>query len=270
MVEQPNFRAVAERFDHPDSRAVVLMGSYARGAAGLYSDVDLVRYTKDDRIVLPDSGSHLIGSRLVVVSDVTPTQLEAAFNQPEVAVETIQGLRSGRALLDRDGFFEAIQQRAHSFQWDDEMQAKGNRWASGQMVGWIEEVRKGLEGLRRNDTGRLLHGRFGCSWGLTRVMCVQRGVLLSGDNALFEEVTASVGRDTEWARLCRAVYAAGSEPSTLRDQVKAGLQLYNLTATVLADVLLAEDQPLISATVDLVNHALSEGSHHEQGHALHP
>jgi hypothetical protein len=246
------------------------MGSFARVAAGPYSDVDLVRFTEDDGTVLPDSGSHLINGRLVVVSDVTSTQLEASFEQPEIAVETIQGLRSGRPLLDRDHFFHAIQQRAHSFQWDDEMQAKANRWASRQMVGWIEEVHKGVEGLRRNDTGRLLHGRFGCSWALARVMCVQRGVLLSGDNALYEEVTTAVGRDTEWTRLCRAVWGIGTEPSTLHQQVIAGLQLYNLTAASLAEVLLAEDQPLIANTVALVNHALSEVSHYEHGHATYP
>ena len=138
------------------------------------------------------------------------------------------------------------------------------------MVGWIEEIHKGLEGLRRNDTGRMLNGRFGCSWGLARVICVQRGLLLSGDNALFEEVIAAVGYDSEWAHLCRTVFSAEPEPVTLRQQVSAGLQLYNLTAAMLAEILLAEDQPLISATTTLVNHALSEGSHHEQGHASYP
>ena len=150
------------------------------------------------------------------------------------------------------------------------MQAKANRWASKQMVGWIEEVHKGLEGLRRNDIGRLLHARFGCSWGLTRVMCVQRGVFISGDNALFEEVTADIGKNSEWARLCLAVWGAGPKPSEFLDQVKAGLRLYNLTAAMLADIILEEDQPLIADTVALVNHVLSEDSHYEQRHASSP
>ena len=52
--------------------AVVLISSFARGAAGRYSDVDLVRFTEDDGTVLPGSDSHLIDGRLVVVIDVTP------------------------------------------------------------------------------------------------------------------------------------------------------------------------------------------------------
>ena len=88
-------------------------------------------------------------------------------------------------------------------------------------------------------------------------MCVQRGILLSGDNALFDEVIAAVGHDSEWARLCFAVFGAGPEPSTLHDQVKAGLQLYKLTAAMLADILQEENQPTIAATLALINEALS-------------
>lgn len=59
-------------------------------------------------------------------------------------MERIQGLRSGRALIDLDGFFRTLRQRAQAFQWDEEMQTRANHWASGQMAGWIEEVHKGL------------------------------------------------------------------------------------------------------------------------------
>ena len=91
MIKQPNFKALADRFDHPRAQAVVLMGSYARDAAGPFSDVDLVRYTRDEQTALDESDSHLINGRLVVVSDITPSQVEAAFLQPEMDVEVIQG-----------------------------------------------------------------------------------------------------------------------------------------------------------------------------------
>ena len=190
----PDFKALATQFDLPEVRALVLMGSYARGDSGWHSDVDLVRFTYGNVAELPGNGSHLIGKQLVVVSQVCPDEVERAFTEPEVAVEMIAGLRNGRSLIDKSGFFTAIQQRAHDFQWSDALQAKANIWASQQMVGWIEEVHKGLEGLRRGDTGRLLNAKFGCSWGLTRVMCVQRGVLLTSDNQLVPQVTQAVGR----------------------------------------------------------------------------
>jgi len=258
MIAQPDFKVLAAQFDHPDARAIVLMGSFARGAAGPFSDVDIVRFTESDETVLPDNGSHLIDGRLVVVSDVNPTQVQASFTEPEIAVETIQGLRSGRSLIDRQDTFSAIQQRALDFQWDNAMQAKANRWASRQMVGWIEEVHKGLEGLRSSDIGRLLHARFGCSWGLARLICVQRGILLSGDNALYEEVIASVSPDSQWAKLCRAVWGIAPEPSTLQEEVIAGLQLYNLTAVMLADVIHPQDAPLVMVTTAQIKRALAK------------
>jgi hypothetical protein len=259
MKPPPNLRALAQRFDRPGVNAIVLMGSYARGSPGPYSDIDLVCFTDEDMGPLSGKGSHLIDGNLVVVSQVTPDQIETWFSQPEAAVEVIAGLRSGRPLIDRNATFASLQERAQAFEWDAAMQHKANAWASKQLVGWIEEVHKGLEGLRRGDIGRMLHARFGCSWGLSRVVCVQQGVLLSGDNALYEEVTHAVGSETTWARLCGAAFGIGSAegPLTLRDQVIAGLNLYVATAQMLEEVLQPEDTPLIMETVKLIKTTLT-------------
>lgn len=256
-----DFKTLATQFDLTEVRSLVLMGSYARGDSGLYSDVDLVRFTVREVEKLPGNGSHLIGNRLVVVSQVTPNQVEKAFTEPEVTVEVIAGLRNGTTLIDKEGFFATIQQRAHDFQWDNTMQAKANVWASQQMVGWIEEVHKGLEGLQRGDSGRLLHAQFGCSWGLARVMCVQRGVLLTGDNTLVAQTTESMGVDSEWSRLCRQVFGMGGN-FALEDCVQAGLRLYVETAVLLQNTFRPQDAPLIQATVNRINNNLPITDNH--------
>lgn len=257
----PDFDELAQRFDHPKVRSIVLMGSYARGNPGAFSDVDLVRFVEDELYELPGDGSHIIDERLVVVSKVTPTQVEKGFTRPEVAVEVIAGLRTARPLIDRLDTFAAIQDRANAFKWDTSMQIRANEWASQSMVGWIEEVHKGLEGLKRDDTGRLLHARFGCSWGLTRVMCVQRGVLLSGDNALFKEVTQTMGPDSEWSILCREAFGVDEAgTSSLRAAVVAGLQLYIMTAELLKDTLNPEDKPKIEMAVNHIKSILPEAT----------
>ncbi|MFO7679368.1 MAG: nucleotidyltransferase domain-containing protein [Chloroflexota bacterium] len=250
--DRSHFHALAQRFSLPEVSAIVLMGSYARGDAGPFSDVDLVRFTVAEITDLPGNGSHLIADRLVVVSDVTPAEVEKGFTQPEMAVRMIQGWRNGRSLIDKHNTFSALQQRAHAFQWDDTMQAKANAWASAQMVGWIEEVHKGLEGLRRHDPGRLINAQFGCSWGLARVICVQRGVLLSGDNALVAEVTAVLGEDSTWSGLCRQAFGLDGA-TTLADRVVAGLRLYVETAVLLQPILRPQDAPLIQAVVNRLN-----------------
>ncbi len=103
-------------------------------------------------------------------------------------------MRSALALLDRDGYFAGIQERARAFAWDQALQARANQRASAMLVGWIEEVHKGLAGLQRNDVGRLLNARHGLSWGLGRVMKVHRGVLMSGDNALYDQLSRAMGQ----------------------------------------------------------------------------
>jgi hypothetical protein len=257
--EPIDFEGLAEQFQGPGVLAIVLMGSHATGQAGPFSDVDLARFLESDKDDPHGAGSHLIDGRLVVVSDVSKSQVEKSFTQPEVAVNTIAGLRTGRSLYDPDGIFKEVQARARSFTWDSALQDAANLWASHEMVGWIEEVHKGLEGLRRHDIGRMLNARHGFSWGLSRVIQTQRGVLVSGDNAFFDEIAEVVGPESAWARLRRTAFgiegADGTAP-TLRQQIEAGLRLYIETASLLDGVLEEGDRVLVRETVDLIEQEL--------------
>jgi predicted nucleotidyltransferase len=91
-------RGLVARFDAPQVRAVLLVGSYARGDAGPYSDVDILRLTPSP---LPDAGSHLWQDGLLNVTDANQETVEAWFTEPERAVEVVLGLRDARVLLDR-------------------------------------------------------------------------------------------------------------------------------------------------------------------------
>jgi hypothetical protein len=259
MIPPVPIEQLVQRFDAPAVRALVLMGSYTRGDAGPFSDIDVVRFI--DETELPDAGSYLIDGHLVVVSNVPPVQVERWFSEPEAATDMIMGVRSAQALLDRDGYFAGIQTRARAFAWDQVMQERANHQASAMLVGWIEEVHKGLAGLQHNDAGRLLNARHGLSWGLSRVMKVQRGVLISGDNTFYDEVTLAMGQQSEWVQLLRSSFGIESEEGkapTLSEQVRAGLRLYILTAEQLAPVLRMEDKTLITHTIQLIRGMLDD------------
>lgn len=257
---------LVRRFDGPQVRAIALLGSHARGDAGPLSDVDLLRLVAaaaeaeaDAQRVQPEDGTHLVGPQLVNLSSAAPADTTTWFERPELAVTHVAGLRAARALLDRDGMFAALQARARSFVWDSAMQARADRWASRQLVGWAEEAHKGLEGLRRGDVGRLLNARHGGSWGMSRVMQVQQGVLASGDNAVYDEVGAAMAAQPAWLRLRRIAFGiedgAGAAP-TLAEQVRAGLHLYALTAELLDEALQPEDRPIVALTVARIGRAL--------------
>lgn len=247
MQSTPDFKALVAQFAHPEVDALVLMGSFARDEAGPFSDVDLVRFLASDVANPPGKGSHLINGRLTVVSQATPTEVDGWFTRPELAVEVIAGLRAARPLHDPKGIFATIQQRAHNFVWDNTLQQKANQYASRQMVGWIEEVHKGMEGLRRQDVGRLLNARYGLTWGLARLLTVQRGILLHGDNAFYQQLLTSIGENSEWAIWWRRAFAV-AEPNALSEQIVAGLHVYILTAELLDSILQAEQAPMIRET----------------------
>ncbi|MEZ4865117.1 MAG: nucleotidyltransferase domain-containing protein [Caldilineaceae bacterium] len=255
---------LCQRFDAPGVNALVIMGSHARGDAGPYSDIDLVRLVDEAKAEVAGAGSHLLGDILVVVSNVTPSKAERWFTEPTAAVESIVGVRQARPLLDRQAAFAAIQARAHAFAWDETLQMKADLWASEQMVGWVEEAHKGLEGLRRQDPGRLLNACFGLSWGLTSVVKVQRGILTSGDNGFYHEVRAAVGAESLWSQLCAISFGVAEvhdRPPSLRERVVAGLSLYVATAELLRDALQPEHAPLIAQTVTLIQNKLEDAYH---------
>ena len=254
MTDHPDFKALTQQFMHPSLQAIALMGSFARGDAGLYSDVDLVRFAKTDSPDLPDNGSHLINGRLVVVSQVSPKEVQQWFTEPEIAVNVIAGVRPGRPLYDPQNHFAYIQQQARQFIWDAPMQQRANAWASQQMVGWIEEVHKGLEGLRRNDIGRMLNAKHGLTWGMARILIVQQGILLSGDNAFYEQLLATIGENSEWVRWWQIAFGIGPA-TTLQEQIRAGLQVYVQTAVYLQDTLNPADKPLIQQSIELISHS---------------
>jgi hypothetical protein len=261
MTHSPDFNALAARFDGPQVKAVTLMGSFARGDAGPFSDIDVVRFTGLGPACLPLDGTHLIETRLVVASTVNDETVERWFNEPDQAVKVIAGLCSGRALIDRDGYFAALQARAQAFRWDANMQQKANQYASRQMVDWIEEVHKGLEGLQRGDPGRLLNARFGLTWGLAGVMLTQRGVLEKGDNHFFNQLLEEFGENSEWSRLFKAAFGMVPLPGTANDlpnQVRAGLRLYVLTANLLGCALQPGDSDLIRQTVARIESNVEE------------
>ena len=239
------------QWDSPRPQAIALLGSYARNDAGPFSDVDLLFLLRADA-PQPEYTSFLVEDRLVTVNAVWPEQIDGWFTEPEQAVNVVAALRDALPLRDPERIFAAVQRRARAFTWTAEMQARADRYASREMVGLIEESHKGLEGLRRADVGRLLNARFGLSWLLARVVRVQRGILGNSDNSFYDDVRASLGHASRWSRLLATAFGAATSDSallSLHEEVIAGLRLYCETARLLADILQADDRPLIEATV---------------------
>ena len=268
----PDWGALTRRFDSPGVRAIFLLGSHARGDAGPFSDIDLARIADEGARIEPADGCCDIEGHLVVVCTYGPKEIEKWFTCTEVAVGIVAGLRSAVPLLDHEGDFAALQERARAFTWDLEMQEKAQAWVSAEMVSWLEEVHKGLAGLvllKRGESlsdeviGRLLNARFGCSWGLTRVVTVLKGLLLTSDNTFYDETAVAMGEDSEWVRLRRIAFGLEDEKGiapTLQEQVAAGLRLYAHTAELVRHSLQPQHDSMVRAAAMLIQGTLGDPS----------
>jgi len=133
-MKEIDFSSLARQFCEDGVVAISLMGSFAREEAGIFSDIDLVRFHDIDG---PERHvqTSFVDQMFIVVSDVSPFQADEWFTDPEKASSCIAGVRSGKALWDPQDYFGAIQRRAHAFVWDAIMQKKADAWASERLVG---------------------------------------------------------------------------------------------------------------------------------------
>ena len=242
-----DYQLLANNYASDDVYAIGLFGSHARGDYGSYSDIDIVRF----RELEEKPSTNLVDGNFVVVSDASPAEVETWFSSPEVVTRTIRGLTCAKPLIDPDGYLSRLIHRAQNFTWTAEMQSKANLVAGDMMVGWIEEVQKSLEGLRRNDVGRMLNGKHGLTWGMLNVMRVKNGVLISGDNGSYLEVLEEMGADSTWSNFCREAFGVGGKYS-LEEELTAGLRLYRLTLEMIAEDLVPKHRNLVEEVVERI------------------
>ncbi len=251
------YEAIARQFYETSLHGIAMMGSRARGDAQPYSDIDLVCLIKED--TAPDPDTHYVDEQLVVVSYVTLDQTEQWFIEPKQIIEVISNLRQANILIDEQGIYTELQQRARQFQWKDEHQTRANAYVSNELVGLIEEVHKALNCLNDYHAGRFINATHGLAWGLTYIMLVYHGVLSDGDNGLIIGAQYAVGRDSEWSKLHRLTYGILSSmesPPTRENRLRASLNLYKQTYEMCKNVCTSEHQKLIGKTISLIDKVL--------------
>lgn len=184
--------------DHDDVVGIVLGGSYARGDATRYSDVDIACFTKDAQKQQKKQFFYR-DERLVSIATKNETAIRADMLKPNAAIWVVPGLSDCRILLDKDGSVRRLLNDIRAFKWEPLQQA-ADEYSSFGMMASAELVHKILnERFKKNDlaisyaTSKLLSG-------LTEVMAVQRGILVKSDNTYYRQVQESVGLDSDWTQ----------------------------------------------------------------------
>jgi predicted nucleotidyltransferase len=242
-------------FATADIVAVALAGSYARGAATRWSDVDIIRYattlpaTSEERYTLA-----MRAGQLVSLSTTTIAAKQAEMTQPATAIFVVPGLRQARILHDPTGALAALHQQAHDFTWEP-LRAAANAHASETVMGDAEEIHKLLGALGRRDESAALYATHVLVLGLTRAVAVGLGVLIESENSYYRQAQEAAGVDSVWTRYHRiaAGFVVDTSHKLPADAIGcAALDLYCETARLLRPSLLPHHLPVIQNTLNVI------------------
>lgn len=231
-----------------------LSGSYARGEADAYSDIDLRLYTDSplegveaDRLLYRDD-------RLVSVSLHTFPGEARQLAHPPGAVFAVAPIRTLHPLLDRQGSLAALQQTARRFRWDD-IATEADAWAVRMVYHQTEVVQKVLGSLAMSLPLRAVVTTVELVQELTLAMAIALHVLVVSDRSYLDQVYEAVGRETAWVHAHQMAAGVttpdGSEAYVARWY--AALALYRETAALTRALMTREQRAVVDEVIALVD-----------------
>ena len=248
-------QSILDRIDTSDAIGVGIVGSYARGQASQYSDVDVDIYVNK----MPENENdhltaHYWDGKLVSLSHTLLNEEHAALTDPKRAIWAVPGLRSMKILLDKDGSLNALQEAAYKFEWLP-LQPAADEYAGEEVVFCAEEVHKILNGLAREHESTVLYAVWGLVKHMLEAVAVQRGLMIISENRYFDLIQDSVGRDSKWTSAFRTSWGLDGSSSQYQSRGTAALNLYRLTATMFDDLIPEKHRDVVNNTLQLIEEA---------------
>lgn len=258
VVPDSFLRKLVSQLDDENTIGITLAGSITRGDGDHFSDVDILHYVRivpENRIEA--SSLRYLDGFLVSIHTGTLEQEVANMHLPHKAIWVVPGLRQAHNLLDKDGSVASLIESARIFRWAD-IQPAADEMASWQLCGLVEEVHKILGGLETHDESKTIYAVSSMLFDLVETLLVQRGVLVPTENAYFDLAQKTAGRNSEWTRQLRLAAALDPLPSGSPIYVSRGvaaMNLYRLTADLLADILRPEEATVIRRSIAIIAEA---------------
>jgi hypothetical protein len=235
--------ALVAAVDSDRYAGILLGGSYARGDATEWSDVDIACIVPDDSRLERKRYVYLDG-RLVSIGVKSIEGIRAQLAKPETAILG-HGIGNCRVLLDKDGSVTALVEEVRTFTWEPLREA-ANRSASFGLVMATEMAQKIANELSKGDDLAVSFATAKLFAELTLTMAIARGVLVKSDNTYYRQVEEAAGPD--WARLHRDITGA-KEPNFVDDQALDCLQLFRETLELLRPIMLPEHLEVVEQCV---------------------
>jgi len=251
-LSDPFIQSVLEKIDSPDVIGVGIVGSYARGQEGKYSDVDVDIFVSRlpdsdyDRYTLRYWDGKLVSLKYALLDDEL-----AALTDPRRAIWAVPGLSGMKIVLDKDGSLTELQKMAQKFDFSL-LQPLADEFAAEEVMGCAEEVHKILNGLARGHESTVLYATWGLVKCMLEAVAVQRGIMIVSENRYFDLIQDSVGRDTKWVSAFRTAWGLDSTSSQYQWRGAAALKLYRLTAAMFDGLIPAKHRDVVKNTLRLI------------------
>lgn len=248
-------QSILEMIDSADILGVGVVGSYARGQEGKYSDVDIDIFVSRqlenpyDRYTLRYWDHRLISLKYTLLEDE-----RAALTDPRRAIWAVPGLREMRILLDKKGSLAALQIAAKEFDWSP-LQPAADEFAAEEIMGNAEEVHKILNGLTRGHESTVLYAAWGLVKNILEAVAVQRGIMIMSENRYFDLIQDSMGRDSKWTSAFRTAWGLDLSSSQYQTRGAAALALYRLSAAMFDSLIPEKHRDVVNNTLRLIKEA---------------
>lgn len=247
----PFLNSLVANLDGPGVTGIALGGSYARGDATSYSDIDLALVIREDAD-LPPKRFIVREDKLVSVSPRKISAVRAELTRPERAIWVVPGLAACRILIDKTGELADFIAELHAFDWAP-LQPAADRYAANYLMFTTEEAFKVLGALQRDSKHAIAEATTNLVASLTHLVAVQRGVMITSHHTYYQQVQTSVGAESIWTayhNLATGV-TAPDVPSAqaLSTRALSSLHLFRETISLIKHIMTREQLDVIKQIV---------------------
>jgi predicted nucleotidyltransferase len=215
---------LVQELDHPDIVGITLGGSYARGTATQYSDVDLACFWREG-VKLPPKRFLYRQDKLISIKMTSVTEIREMLKRPDSAMLVISGKR--RLLLDKDGSVAHLLAEIETFRWED-LQEAVNAQVSLWMMLTSEDVQKVLREFQQENAPGLALVISHLVAELTLLTALCHRTLITSDSTYYQQVQEAAGLDSAWTRAHRIAAGLEAGPTAIAPLQARGIAVLHL------------------------------------------
>jgi len=245
---------LVRELDHEDIVGITLGGSYARGEATRYSDVDLACFWREGLRPPPKRFMYRQG-RLISMKMTSVAEIRGMLGRPQAALFFANGKH--RVLLDKDGSVARLVEEIAHFRWEA-LRADANESISLWMALKAEDVQKILREFQRDNLPGLAYTLAGQIEELTLLTALYYGELITSNSTYYRQVEEAAGSDSAWTQYHRIATGLEDGPEgikPLRARGIAALYLYRETLAIVRPVMRQEHLAVAEEVLRVVRDA---------------